>query len=116
MLEVGFSESYEQLAQEARLWINGTSTVFVRVLVNLQENPRYRCPNSYLSDADFERLKLPLATTPRMFQLPQNQYGPASFKGPNWTGVISTAQVEVWKMDPLTGKACTDGRRMVRIY
>lgn len=115
VLEVGFSESYEQLVQEARLWIDGTSTVSVCVLVDLQENPRYRCPTSYLSDTDFEKLKLPLVTTPEMFQLPQNQYGPAKFKGFNWTGVISTAQVELWKKDPLTGKACTDGQRMVRI-
>lgn len=115
VLEVGFSESYEQLARNARLWIDGTSTVSVCVLVDLQEDPRYQCPTSQLSDADFERLELPRATSPTMFQLPQNQYGPASFKGFNWTGVISAAQVEVWKKDPLTGMAVPNGPRMVRI-
>lgn len=68
VLEVGFSESYEQLAREARLGVDGTLTVSVCVLVDLQENPRYRCPTSHLSDANLERLKLPLATTPEMFQ------------------------------------------------
>ena len=29
VLEVGFSESYQQVAREARLLIDGTSTVFV---------------------------------------------------------------------------------------
>lgn len=64
VLEVGFSESHEQLAREARLWIDGTSTVSVCVLINLQENLRYRYPTSYLSNADVERLELPLAATP----------------------------------------------------
>lgn len=46
VLEVGFLESYEQLAREARLQIGRMSTVSVCVLVDLQENPRYRCPTS----------------------------------------------------------------------
>ena len=116
VLEVGFSESYDCLVQDAKLWIEGTSTVSVCLLVRVEEAPKYQCPTSNLSDAAFNALQLPPTVTPSMFELPLHQYGPATYRGFCWTGEILGAQIEVWKKDALTGEACTDGQRMVRIF
>lgn len=42
VLEVGFSESLDHLLQSPKLWIEGTSTVSIVVLVDLVEAPKYR--------------------------------------------------------------------------
>lgn len=116
VLEVGFSESSDLLLQSAKLWIEGTSTVSIVVLVNLVEVRMYRCPISNLPDEAFDALQLPLTVTDSMFELPIHHYGPATYRGLHWTGEISTAQVEVWKKDALTGDAYRDGQRMVCIF
>ena len=115
VLEVGFSESYDSLVQDAKLWIEGTLTVSIFVLVQLEEAPNYRCPTSDLPDEAFDALQLPLSATSSMFKLPPRQYGPATYRGFCWAGEILRAEVEVWRKDALTGKACTDGQRMVCI-
>ena len=115
VLEVGFSELHDSLLQSAKLWIEGTSTVSIVVLVDLEEAPKYQCPVSKLSDEEFNALQLPSRVPPSMFELPLHHYGPAVYRGLHWTGEISRAQVEVWKKDVLTGEAYTDGQRMVCI-
>ena len=64
---------------------------------------------------DFERLQLPRAPMTATFKLPLNQYVRTSFKAFNWTGVLPTAPLKLWKKDALTGKTCRHGRKMVQI-
>lgn len=116
VLEVGFSESYDLLLQSAKLWIEGTSTVSIVVIVGLVEAPKYRCPISSLSDEAFDALRLPLTIEDSMFELPLHRYGPATYRGLHWTGEILRAEVEVWKKDALTGDAYRDGQRMVCMF
>ena len=40
--EVSFSESYEELVQDAKLWLGGNGTVSLVMLVKLGEDPCYR--------------------------------------------------------------------------
>jgi len=51
--EVGFSESYEELVEDARMWLEGLASVVVVMLVKIQEHPPYRCPINHLSEAKF---------------------------------------------------------------
>src|SRR5436190_12308639 len=39
VLEVGFSETYEDLVQDAKMWLEGTHEVSVLVLVKFEETP-----------------------------------------------------------------------------
>jgi hypothetical protein len=43
-LEVGLSETYEQLVDDAKLLLEGTDSISVVVLAKLTETPKYRCP------------------------------------------------------------------------
>jgi hypothetical protein len=44
VLEVGFAETYEQLVEEMELWLEGTDSVSIAVLVKFIETPAYKCP------------------------------------------------------------------------
>jgi len=59
ILEVGLSETYEQLVQDAKLWLEGTRDVLVVVLVKFTENPKYRCPIPNVTVKDLDRLNIP---------------------------------------------------------
>ena len=116
VLEVGFSESHESLLRSAKQWIEGTSTVSIVVLVDIEEAPKYQCPISNLTDQAFDALQLPLTATTSMFELPLHQHGPATYRGQRWTGETLRAQVEVWKKDASTGEAYKDGQRTVCLF
>jgi len=60
--EVGFSETYEQLVQDAKLWLEGSETVSLVMLVKLEEDPCYRCPIRNLTESEFAELELPPVT------------------------------------------------------
>lgn len=111
VLEIGFTEDYEDLVRDAQLWIEGAQTVTVCVIVQLLEDPVYKCPTTDILD---EALQLMPVHHPKssMFRLAPNRYGPAAYRGFNWTGELSAALVEVWRKND-EGKAYTDGKRMV---
>lgn len=111
VLEVGFSETYEDLLQDAKLWLEGKHEVSVVVLVKFEETPSYQCP---VRDEDLEALEFPSESEINIvdFEL-QEEYGPVVYKGLQWVGCISTAYMEVWKRDPVTGLATKNGNRIV---
>ena len=49
VVKVGFSESYEDLIEDAKLWLEGLNTVNVVVLAKFLEDPSYEDPLSSLS-------------------------------------------------------------------
>jgi len=57
--KVGFSETYEELVQDAKLWLEGNTTVSLFMLVKLEEDPCYRCPMQNLTQSEFAKLELP---------------------------------------------------------
>ncbi|KAI9773285.1 MAG: hypothetical protein M1839_002145 [Geoglossum umbratile] len=113
VLEVGFSERYDELVQDGRMWLEGRNDVSILVLAKIEETPSYHCPVRDLDDEDFERLGFLKATELKtsMFGL-DGEYGPATYKGFIWVGEISAAFMEVWKKDPLTGLATRNGSRI----
>ncbi|KAI9760239.1 MAG: hypothetical protein M1840_002582 [Geoglossum simile] len=113
VLEVGFSETYEDLVQDAKMWLDGKPEVCVFVLVKFEESPNYRCPVHDLDDEDFERLEFPHESEVRAlnFNL-EGEYGPVIYKGLVWVGRISAAYMEVWKRDPVTKLATRNEDRI----
>ncbi|RPA90842.1 hypothetical protein L873DRAFT_1795254 [Choiromyces venosus 120613-1] len=105
VLEIGLTETYDELVQDAKTWLEGTETVSVVMLVKMQEDPGYQCPTQNLSDEEFAQLGFPrgqeinLAT----FAL-DGPYGPAVYKGFTWVGRF-TGFTEMWKRDPVSGLA-----------
>ncbi|KAI9769399.1 MAG: hypothetical protein M1840_004101 [Geoglossum simile] len=116
VLEVGFAEAYEDLVQDARMWLDGKPEVCVVVLANFEESPNYRCPVRDLDDEDFEQLEFPkgLDVRAQNFNL-EGEYGPVTYKGLVWVGRISTAYMEVWKRDPVT-KLATQSEDRINLY
>ncbi|KIW77022.1 hypothetical protein Z517_09468 [Fonsecaea pedrosoi CBS 271.37] len=114
VLEVGFSETYEDLQEDMRLWLTGQPTCSMAVLINITESPAYRCPLDF--DLDIcDELNIP-RDSPRQikegdFSL-QGEYGPVEFKGYQWVGQISEVYLETWTRNPRTGQPRRRGGRM----
>jgi hypothetical protein len=139
VVEIGFSEEYEALIKDARLWLEGMSSVSLYVLVSFEEEPRYRCPvDNNMDEEEFKKLGFPdpWELKPEHFHL-KGPFGPAIYKGLDdeelgdeelgdeelgdeepdseelvWAGNISTAFLERWKRDK-AGKAKKNGQRIV---
>ena len=111
--EVGFSETYEELVQNAKLWLGGSKTVSLVMLVKLQEDQCYRCPIRNLTESEFAELELPprneIEDQPCTISGP---YGPVEYKGFKWVGKIS-GFLEFWTLDPDTRLASRIMTRMV---
>ena len=116
ILEVGFSETYEELVKDAQLWLEGKPEVSVVWIVKFEESPRYQCPTRDLDDQAFEQLGFPkLEEIHDQDFTSMGRYGPVIYNGLTWVAPISTAFLEVWKRDSTTGAAIQDGSRTVRL-
>jgi len=115
VLEAGLTETYEQLVNDMKLWLEGKREVSMAVLIKFEENPKYRCPISRdMDDEDFKLLGIPQREKEiraRDCTL-EEEYGPVTYKGFTWVGKISTVFMEVWKRDPNTGLARQHGGRV----
>jgi hypothetical protein len=101
LLEVGFSETYEELKNDITFWLEGKPTLARVVLINITENPPYKRPLDFISDETYQRLGLPqteMEIDQKDFSF-DNEYGPVSYKGFQWTGEITEIYWEVWKLD-----------------
>jgi hypothetical protein len=140
VVEVDFSEEYEALINNARLWLEGMSSVSLCVLVSFKEEPRYQClVDDNMDEEKFKELGFPDPgeLKPDHFHL-ERPFGPAVYKRLDneelddeelgdeesddgepdseelkWAGNISTAFLERWKRDARTGQAKKYGRRVV---
>ena len=110
--EVRFSESYEELVQDAKLWLGGNGTVSLVMLVKLGEDPCYRSIQN-LTESEFSELEFPpikkIEDQPFTITGP---YGPVEYKGFKWVGEIS-GLLEFWMLDPVTRLASHIMTRMV---
>ncbi|PUU73530.1 hypothetical protein B9Z19DRAFT_1135038 [Tuber borchii] len=100
--EVGVAETYDKLTDDARLWLEGTQTVSLVMLVKLEESPVYQCPIRKLSEKELKRMNFPATNQidGSNFLL-ASQYGPAIFNGYTWVGKVS-GYFEFWGIDPTT--------------
>jgi hypothetical protein len=82
VVEMGFSEEYEALIDDARLWLEGMSSVSLCVLVSFEEEPRYQCPvDANMDEEEFKKLGFPdpWELGPEHFHL-EGTFGPAIYK------------------------------------
>jgi len=113
ILEVGLSEPYEKLVQDAQLWLEGSKTVSVVMLVKLYEDPPYNCPTYDLTDEEFNALQFPPEEEINQQSFVVNdQYGPATYKGLIWVGRIS-GFIEKWGFEGTSRSACRISDRIV---
>ena len=116
VLQVGFSEQYEDLVDDAKLWLEGKEEVSLVVLVKFTEVPNYQCPARELEDEVVERLEFPDPAEIRSRDfVAEKDYGPVMYKGLQWVGQISEAFLELWNRNAATGLATKVGHRRVRL-
>ena len=85
VFEIGFSEEYEALMDDAKLWLEGMSSVSLCVLVSFEEKPRYQCPvDDNMDEEKFKKLGFPDPSElkPKHFHL-EGTFGPAIYKRPD---------------------------------
>ncbi|OCK89387.1 uncharacterized protein K441DRAFT_667821 [Cenococcum geophilum 1.58] len=84
VVEIGFSEEYDDLVEDVKLWLEGMRTVSMCVLVNLEEEPKYSCPvDNNMDEKRFRELVFPdnpLEVQPEHIHL-EGPFGPATYKG-----------------------------------
>jgi hypothetical protein len=83
VVEIGFSEDYEALIRDARLWLEGMSSVSLCVLISFEEKPHYQCPvDGKMDEERFKKLGFPdpWELKPEHFHL-EGRFGPAIYKG-----------------------------------
>ncbi|KAH0556238.1 hypothetical protein GP486_005834 [Trichoglossum hirsutum] len=103
--EVGFSENYPSLVEDAKLWLEGKPEISIAMIVALEETPRYKCPvKGEGSDS--------LPQGPDILFEVKGEFGPVVLNGMVWAGEITDAFTEVWIRDPVTGLAIRNGDRI----
>jgi hypothetical protein len=104
VLEVGFAETYKQLVEDIKLWLEGCESISMAVLVKFIETPAYKCPVSF--DQDLEELGIPSKPTEVRSRdvVANGDFGPIFYRDQQWVGQISEAFMEVWKRDANTAK------------
>ena len=84
VVEIGFSEEYDDLIEDAKLWLEGMRTVSMCVLVGFEEDPKYSCPvDNNMSKKKFRKLGFPdnlWEVQPKHIHL-EGPFGPAIYKG-----------------------------------
>ncbi|MCJ1285564.1 hypothetical protein MMC26_004905 [Xylographa opegraphella] len=114
VVEIGVSESYEELVDDAKLWIEGTREIITVILIKVEENPAYRSPISKFEDDDVENLGFPdykdLDTDMVISKDPNSTFGPLQINNFVWVNKMSVF-LEIWKRDPLNGQAKQQGTR-----
>jgi hypothetical protein len=92
ILEVGFSESYEELCEDAKLWLEGNLDILTVCLVKFTEDPLYQCP---ISSDDLGQIPSKADKVDSGDVILQGEHGPAFYRGHRWVGQIS-AFMETW--------------------
>jgi hypothetical protein len=109
--EAGFSETYEQLKNDTRFWLEGSSPVSMVTIAWFCEAPRYHCPFPMYDEtreesdpqeldprevagilSDFEAIR-------EKDVILEGDYGPVTYKGLRWVGQISEIWMETWVRD-----------------
>ncbi|MCJ1399646.1 hypothetical protein MMC11_002848 [Xylographa trunciseda] len=114
-VEIGFAETYEELVEDTKLWIEGNHDIRTVILIKVEEDPRYSSPASRLEDDQIRELDFPdfrdLRHSMVVPQDPNDSFGPLQLNGLIWVGKMSIF-LEIWKRNETTGKAMQQGIRM----
>lgn len=110
VVEAGLSETYEQLVEDARLWLEGHPDVAMVILVKFCEAQPYRCPVPTIQDPEELGIPLDVLAIDEAEVTMEGQLGPATYKGLRWVGKISEVFMETWVQDA-DGRAVRQGNR-----
>ena len=116
VVEIGFSETYKDLVEDVKLWIEGRTDTRTVFLIKVEESPLYRSPIGKLDDDVIENLKLSdlhdVKTSMVILEDPNDRFGPLKVNNLVWVNKMSVF-LEIWKKDPVTGEAKQQGPRSV---
>ena len=59
VVEISFAESYQDLVEDAKLWIEGNANVRAVILIKVEEIPEYKSPSSKMDDDEIKNLGFP---------------------------------------------------------
>ncbi|KAK9323830.1 hypothetical protein V1517DRAFT_272867 [Lipomyces orientalis] len=101
-IEVGTSETYDNLLDDKDMWINGKG-VNVVVLVCCEESPPFRNLDTRYTniagvDAELEAMAQGLGETVET-NINRGYYGPLEYRDHRWFGELNKAFIEVWRQD-----------------
>ena len=116
VVEIGFAETYKELIDDVKLWIEGNRDIRTVILIKVEENPRYYSPTSKLEDDEVKDLGFPdptdLDTSMVILKDPNDSFGPLQINNLVWVGKMG-AFLEIWKRDTVNGEAKQQGTRSV---
>lgn len=116
VVEIGFSETYEELLDDVKIWIEGNRDVRTVILIKVEENPRYHSPVLKLEDDEVDAFGFPhpreLKTSMVVLKDPNNSFGPLQINNLVWVNKMSVF-LEIWKRNPVNGEAMQQGIRSV---
>lgn len=116
VVEIGFAETYEELIDDAKLWIEGNKDIRTVILIKVEENPRYHSPTSKLEDEEVKGLEFldlkDLDTSIVIPKDPNDSFSPLQINNLIWVHKMSVF-LEIWKRDAMTGEAKQQGTRLV---
>ncbi|KAK3175170.1 hypothetical protein OEA41_002416 [Lepraria neglecta] len=114
VVEIGFTETYQELIDDVKLWIEGNRDIRTVILIKVEENPRYSSPASKLEDDEVKDLGFPdhkdLDTSMVSLKDPNNSFGPLQINNLVWVGEMGVF-LEIWKRDTINGEAKQQGTR-----
>ena len=117
VVEVGFAETYKELINDVKLWIEGNRDIRTVILIKVEENPPYSSPARKLEDDEVKDLGFPdhkdLRTSMVSLKDPNNSFGPLQINNLVWVGEMGVF-LEIWKRDTVNGEAKQQGTRSVR--
>ena len=118
VVEIGFSETYEELVEDIKIWIEGTNEVQTVVLIKLEEIPSYICPTQALQEEEIDALgSIYLSDLqPNMVTLDDKAdiFGPLRLCNLTWVGRMR-AFLEIWKSNATNREAERQGNRRVHL-
>lgn len=116
VVEVGLSETYEELMEDVKMWIEGTHDLRTVILIKVEEDPRYQSPTSKLDDDEIMALVFPhhrdLDPSMVVLEDPNDSFGPLQLNDLTWVGKMCIF-LEIWKRNETTSDAKQQGPRMV---
>ena len=119
VVEIGFTETHEELVEDVKLWIEGNRDIRTVVLIKVEESPRYCSPISKMEDDEVMDLGFPdpkdLKASMVVLKDSNDSFGPLQIKNLIWVGKMSV-WLEIWKRDTVSGEARQQGTRTVSFF
>ena len=117
VIEVGMSESYESLVEDAKLWLEGKPNMHSVILINVDEEPKWGDPTTSwarakLAEHGYTDLVHGVSESSFEYKDPADPSSAVTFAGQAWANRVTAAFLEKWKLDEVTKEAKVVGSRV----